>query len=62
MTKDKPTKSRVIEIPNDFNRKLRMRVLELADIGIDTTVPELIIKLAQLGLQIEKKEIEITKI
>lgn len=57
----KQTKSRVVNIPEDFNRKLKMRVLELAEIGVKTSVPDLIVKLAQVGLMFEQKEIEISK-
>lgn len=54
MKKENQAKMRVISIPNDFNRKLKIRVLELAEIGIETTVPELIIKYSQVGYNQEK--------
>lgn len=54
MKKDKQFKMRVISIPNDFNRLLKMRVLELDEIGVKTTVSELIIKYAQIGFNVEK--------
>jgi hypothetical protein len=50
----KETKSRLIEIPNDFNRTLKVRVLELEERGIDTTVSELIVKYAQIGYKMEE--------
>lgn len=49
MKKVKETKSRVVEIPNEFNRQLKKRVIDLEGSGIITTVSELIIKYAQIG-------------
>jgi hypothetical protein len=48
-------------IPADFNKKLNLHLIDIRDIGVKTTKAELIIKLAQVGLIFEKKEIEITK-
>jgi len=48
-------------IPADFNRKLNIHLMDIRDIGVKITKAELIIRLASLGLQVEKKEIEITK-
>jgi hypothetical protein len=48
-------------IPSDFNRKLNLHLLDIRDLGVKTTKAELIIKLAQLGLQIEKQEIKIER-
>jgi hypothetical protein len=48
-------------IPADFNRKLNLHLLDIRDLGVKTTKAELIIKLAQLGLQIEKQEIKIER-
>ena len=53
MKKDKHTKSRVIEIPDEFNRQLKKRVIDLEGAGVITSVPELIIKLAQTEFQKE---------
>lgn len=50
-----------VVIPADFNKKLNLRLIEIRDIGVKTTKAELIIKLAQVGLMFEQKEIEITK-
>ena len=52
--KDKKTKGRVVELPLEFNRQLKRRVLELDKIGVKTTVSELIIKYAQIGFNAEK--------
>lgn len=48
-------------IPAEFNKKLNYHLIEIRDIGVKTTKAELIIKLAQVGLMFEKKEIEISK-
>lgn len=50
----KETVGRVVELPREFNRALKFRVLELEERGIKTTVSELIVRYAQLGYQIEK--------
>ena len=51
--KTKKTRGRVIEIPIEFNRKLKMRVIELEEIGVLKSVPELIVELAQSGYKYE---------
>jgi hypothetical protein len=48
-------------IPSDFNKKLDLHLIEIRDLGVITTKAELIVKLAELGLKYEQKEIEITK-
>jgi hypothetical protein len=53
--KDKQSKGRVVEIPDDFNRMLKIRVLELEELGVKTSVPELLIKLARIGFKYEAK-------
>lgn len=54
MAKDKKTKGRVIEIPDELNLQLRKRIIELEEIGIKTSIPDLIIKYAQIGFNQEK--------
>jgi hypothetical protein len=54
-------RSMVVFITDDFNLKLKQYMLDLEKIGVKTTKADLIIKLAQVGLMYEKKEIEITK-
>jgi hypothetical protein len=49
--KEKKTKGYVIEIPDDFNTKLKIRLLELESIGVKRTKTELIIEYAQLGFK-----------
>jgi hypothetical protein len=58
MGKDKNIR---VVIPADFNKKLNLHLINIRDIGVETTKAELIIKLAEVGLIFEKKEIEITK-
>jgi hypothetical protein len=48
-------------IPADFNKKLNLHLIDIREIGVKITKADLIIKLAQVGLMYEKKEIEITK-
>lgn len=59
MAKEKKT---LVTIPADFNKKLNLHLIEIRDIGVKTTKAELIVKLAEVGLMFEQKEIEITKI
>jgi hypothetical protein len=47
--KEGNTKGRVVEIPDDFNIKLKMRELELRSQGTITSVPQLLIKYAMIG-------------
>ena len=48
-------------IPAKLNSELNHYLLKLRDLNIDITKAELIIRLADLGLKVEKKEIEISK-
>jgi hypothetical protein len=48
-------------IPADFNKKLNLHLIDIREVGAKSTKAELIIKLAMLGLQIEKQEIKIEK-
>jgi hypothetical protein len=54
----KETVGRVIELSKIFNRQLKRRVLELEDIGVETSVPELIVKYAEIGFNIEGMNIK----
>jgi hypothetical protein len=49
MAKKKKTKGIVIELPDDFNRKLKIMVIALDELGVKTTRQDLIIKYAQIG-------------
>jgi hypothetical protein len=55
--KIKPTKGMVIELPADFNRKLKMRVIELEEIGVKKTRAELVAEYAQVGYNYESLQI-----
>ena len=48
-------------IPADFNKKLNLYLIDIRDLGVKITKAELIIRLASLGFQFEKKEIQIEK-
>lgn len=50
-----------VVIPADFNKKLNLHLIEIRDIGVKITKADLIIRLAQVGLMFEQKEIEIIK-
>jgi hypothetical protein len=50
-----------VVIPAEFNKKLNFHLIDIRDIGVKTTKAELVIRLAEVGLMFEKKEIEITK-
>jgi len=56
MAKNKPTKSRLVEVPDDFNLQLKKQVLEFEEQGIMTSVPELIMRYAKIGYNSELKE------
>jgi hypothetical protein len=47
-----------VVIPADFNKKLNLYLIDIRDLGVKITKAELIIRLAGLGLKVEKKEIE----
>jgi hypothetical protein len=46
-------------IPADFNKQLNLHLIDIREVGVKTTKAELIIKLARVGLRIEKAKIEI---
>jgi hypothetical protein len=49
-------------IPSELNIKLNEHIERIRDVGVKITKAELIIRLASLGLQVEKKEIKIDSI
>jgi hypothetical protein len=59
MAKDKKI---LITIPSGFNTRLNLHLIKIRDIGVETTKADLLIKLADLGLKIEEKEIQIEKL
>lgn len=48
-----------VVIPAELNKKLNLYLIDIRDLGVQITKAELIIRLADLGLKIEKKEIKI---
>jgi hypothetical protein len=51
----------LITIPGEFNYKLNLYLLKIRDVGAKITKAELILRLADLGLKVEKKEIEFSE-
>ena len=47
----------LITIPAELNSKLSLYLLKIRDIGVDITKAQLILRLTDLGLKIEQKEI-----
>jgi hypothetical protein len=58
---DRSIKSVMVFVTDDFNLSLKQYMLDLEKLGIHRTKADLIIKLAQVGLMYEKKEIKIEK-
>jgi hypothetical protein len=51
----------LITIPAEFNSRLNLYLLRIRDLGVEITKAQLLINLADLGLKVEQKEIEIKK-
>jgi hypothetical protein len=50
----------LITIPGELNSKLNLYLLKIRDVGVEITKAELILRLADLGLKVESKELQIT--
>lgn len=51
----------LVTIPAELNFRMNLHLLKIRDVGVDITKADLLIRLADLGLKIEEKEIKIEK-
>ncbi len=59
MAKDKKI---LVTIPAELNSRLSLHLLKIRDVGVEITKAELLVRLADLGLKVEQKEIKIEKL